>query len=72
MFRWVFAMLHLPDGCVLVADGANHRIRVPSADLQQVSTVAGDGEEGHRDGAATQAQIDFPQELALLPTGACW
>jgi hypothetical protein len=33
MFRWVFAMLHLPDGCVLVADGANHRIRVLRAPI---------------------------------------
>ena len=54
MFRWVAAMLHLPDGRVMVADRDNHRIRVLSADLQQVSTVAGDGERGHQDGAAAQ------------------
>ena len=39
MFRWVAAMLHLPDGRVLVTDQCNHRIRVLSADLQQVSTL---------------------------------
>ena len=43
MFRCVEAMLQLPDGRVLVTDSSNHRIRVLSADLQQVSTVAGDG-----------------------------
>jgi DNA-binding beta-propeller fold protein YncE len=59
----------LPDGRVLVVDQGNHRIRVLSADLQQVSTVAGDGEEGHRDGAAAQAQFSSPYGLALLPGG---
>ena len=59
----------LPDGRVMVSDFSNDRIRVLSADLQQVSTVAGNGEEGHRDGAAVQAQFDGPSGLALLPDG---
>jgi hypothetical protein len=54
---------------VLVADSDNNRNRMLSADLQQVSTVAGDGEDGQRDGAAAQAQIYFPQALTLLPDG---
>jgi glucose/arabinose dehydrogenase len=54
---------------VLVTDFFNHRIRVLSADLQQVSTVAGDGTEGHRDGAAAQAQFHLPSRLAVLPDG---
>ena len=53
---YIPAMLFLPDGRVLLADTWNHCIRVLSADLQQVSTVAGDGEIGHQDGAAAQAQ----------------
>jgi hypothetical protein len=69
MFRYVRAMLQLPDGCVLVADFSNYRIRMLSADLQQVSTVAGDGGQGHRDGAAGQAQFDQPRDFALLPDG---
>jgi hypothetical protein len=69
MFRSVRAMLQLPDGCVLLTDQHNHRIRVLSADLQQVSTVAGDGEAGHRDGAAAQAQFHYPYGLTLLPGG---
>jgi hypothetical protein len=40
-----------------------------SADLQQVSTVAGDGGGGHRDGAAAQAQFNCPAGLTLLPDG---
>jgi DNA-binding beta-propeller fold protein YncE len=69
MFHGVRAMLLLPDSRVLVVDRANDRIRVLSADLQQVSTVAGDGEHGHRDGAAAQAQFCHPTGLALLPDG---
>ena len=40
-----------------------------SADLQKVSTAAGDGTEGHRDGAAMQAALAFPRNLAVLPDG---
>jgi hypothetical protein len=54
---------------VLLSDCSNRRIRVLSANLQQVSTVGGDGERGHRDGAAAQAQLCYPSGLALLPDG---
>ena len=65
---------------MLVADTYNNRIRMLSADLQQVSTVAGDSSfylslgvwfavGGHRDGAAAQAQFECPLGLALLPNG---
>ena len=69
MFRIVRALLHLPDGRVLAADEDNHCIRVLSADRQQVSTAAGGGGAGHRDGAAAQAQFWYPNGLALLPDG---
>jgi hypothetical protein len=68
-FWYPQAIALLPDGRVLVSDGGNNRIRMLSADLQQVSTVAGDGEVGHRDGAAAQAQLNFPRGLTLLPDG---
>jgi glucose/arabinose dehydrogenase len=68
-FHMISAMLLLSDGRVLVAEDYNSRIRVLSADLQQVSTVAGDGEWAHRDGAAAQAQFNYPHGLALLPDG---
>ena len=72
-FREPTGLALLPDGRLLVSDLFNHRIRVLSADLQQVSTVAGDGERGHRDGAAAQAQFHYPTGLALLPdTAVCW
>jgi DNA-binding beta-propeller fold protein YncE len=69
MFTRISAMLRLPSGRVLVTDSFNNRIRVLSADLQQVSTVAGNGEEGHRDGASAQAQFNRPFGLAVLPGG---
>jgi hypothetical protein len=69
-FRTPYGLALLPGGRgVLVADYSNHRLRLLSADLQQVSTVAGDGERGHRDGAAAQAQFLHPIGLALLPDG---
>jgi glucose/arabinose dehydrogenase len=68
-FRNPTGLALLPDGRVLVADYGNNRIRMLSADLQQVSTVAGDGEVGHLDGAAAQAQFHNPTGLALLPDG---
>ena len=67
-FHFPSGLALLPDGRVLVADQFNHRLRLLSADLQQVSTVAGDGEEGHRDGAAAQTQFHHPHGLALLTT----
>jgi len=39
-------MLLLPDSRVLVADCNNGLIRMLSADLQQVSMVAGNGRQG--------------------------
>lgn len=66
-FRFPSGLAQLPDRRVLVADAGNHRIRVLSADLQKVDTVAGDGEEGHRDGAAEQARFSLPSAVALLP-----
>ena len=68
-FSGVRGMLQMPDGRLLVADQENNRIRMLSADLQQASTVAGDGEVGHEDGAAAQALFNRPHSFALLPDG---
>lgn len=68
-FFYPRGMAVLPDGRVLVADGHNHVIRMLSANLQQVTTVAGDGEPGHRDGGAAQAQFRGLKELVVLPSG---
>ena len=68
-FNGPYAVVVLSDGRILIADCYNDRIRMISADLQQVSTVAGDGTRGHRDGAAAQATFFRPRGFAVLPDG---
>jgi hypothetical protein len=65
----LYDFLLLADGCVLVTDHLNNSIRLLSADLRDVTTVAGDGRRGYLDGAAAQAQFRGPMGLALLPDG---
>jgi DNA-binding beta-propeller fold protein YncE len=52
------------DGNVIVADKDNHRIRriTPQG---QVSTLAGTGEKGHRDGEGTIAQFNTPKGIVV-------
>jgi ABC-type branched-subunit amino acid transport system substrate-binding protein/sugar lactone lactonase YvrE len=59
-------------GNVYVADTFNHCIRVirpagsdASSTEETVTTLAGDGEAGYRDGPAAQAQFDRPTGVAL-------
>ena len=58
-----------PDGRLFVADSSNHRIRVISADASTVSTYAGDGNRGNRNGTARAARFDTPSGLALAEDG---
>jgi sugar lactone lactonase YvrE len=55
-------------GNVIIADTANNRIRKIDAD-GNVSTVAGNGEAGSRDGAAGEAQFDGPIGVAVDDKG---
>jgi len=67
LFSFVTGITVLPDGCVLIADHGNQCIRMLSADLQQVTTVAGTaGLSGHRDGPAAQARFSGPSAMAVL------
>lgn len=57
--------LAVADDCIYVADTGNHRIRVVDLESGKTRTLCGSGEAGHRDGAASRAQFDFPTGLAL-------
>lgn len=55
---------------VLVADYENNVIRkIDSFGLRNVSTVAGSGVQGYRDGASTEAQFHFPNGLVVDTNG---
>jgi ABC-type branched-subunit amino acid transport system substrate-binding protein len=57
-----------PTGNLVVPDGGNHRIRLISPETV-VSTLAGTGEPGYRDGPADQAQFDNPTSVAIDAAG---
>ncbi len=60
-----------PDGQIYVADFQNHRIRMigPSG---AVSTLAGRGVKGSKNGEASLAQFYFPGAIALAPDGVLY
>ncbi len=45
----------LPDGSVLVSDRENNRVRCLSSDMLRLTSLAGTGEWGAKDGLATSA-----------------
>ncbi|MBW4618466.1 MAG: SMP-30/gluconolactonase/LRE family protein [Cyanosarcina radialis HA8281-LM2] len=59
-----------PSGMTLyVADDSNHRIRAINLATSQVTTVAGDGTPGFRDGPGSQARFFVPRGVAVNPSG---
>ena len=57
------------DGRLFVADTANHRIRVISADGATVSTYAGDGVSAFADGSTSTARFSQPRGVAVAADG---
>jgi hypothetical protein len=55
-------------GNIYIADTGNNRIRRITPDLN-VSTVAGDGKEEHKDGRATAASLKNPGSMAVEDDG---
>jgi sugar lactone lactonase YvrE len=56
-------------GNVVIADTSNNRIRKLSTDGSKVSTIAGSGSAGLRDGRAADAQFDGPIGVAVDKQG---
>lgn len=55
-------------GNIYVADQRNHRIRKISNN-GQVSTIAGNGVQGDRDGLAKDAMFSYPESISVLQDG---
>jgi ABC-type branched-subunit amino acid transport system substrate-binding protein len=58
-------------GNVYVADGGNQRIRIIQVD-GTVTTLAGTGEPGYRDGPVGEAQFNSPFDVAASSTGVLY
>ena len=50
-----------------MADSINHAIRAIDIEKAHVTTLAGTGLAGQREGAPSQAQFDLPQGVVVLP-----
>jgi ABC-type branched-subunit amino acid transport system substrate-binding protein/sugar lactone lactonase YvrE len=70
-FNYPFGLALDGAGNLYVGDTFNHRIRVVHND-GTVSTLAGDGTAGYRDGPASQAQFDRPTGVALSESGVLY
>jgi len=57
------------DGCLVIVDLGNHRIRKISPD-GRVRTLAGTGVEGFADGAVAEAKFAYPQDVAVASDGS--
>lgn len=59
------------DGSIYVADSGNHRIRWITA-KGEVTTLAGSGKAGLKDGKALEALLNYPVTLTLDPDNSLW
>ncbi|MGZ3459504.1 MAG: N,N-dimethylformamidase beta subunit family domain-containing protein, partial [Archangium sp.] len=61
----------LPDGSLAVSDPGNYRVRRISLD-GEVTTLAGSGRFGSRNGAGDEADLVLPAGLAVGPDGTLY
>jgi len=70
-FNEPFDVAVSPTGVLYVADAGNDRIRAISPD-GMVTTLAGSGKRGFKDGPPEQAEFNAPWKLALAADGALY
>ena len=68
-FQSPYGIVAAADGSLYVSDTLNQRIRKIDRD-GKVSTFAGDGTAGFRDGPARRARFDAPSGLGIAPDGS--
>jgi hypothetical protein len=66
----MYGILALPDGSLVVADPGNYRLRRIAAGA--VTTLAGSGHAGARDGPGADADLVLPAGLALASDGTIY
>eukprot|EP00397_Hematodinium_sp_SG-2012_P011697 GEMP01011842.1.p1 GENE.GEMP01011842.1~~GEMP01011842.1.p1 ORF type:complete len:771 (-),score=298.89 GEMP01011842.1:665-2977(-) len=77
--EWRKARFHKPwgiavsiEGDIYVADSKNHRIRKIDGRTRNVSTVAGTGKQGWRDGEADEGRFNRPRGVAIAMDGCVY
>ena len=68
-FNFLVGIAAGQNGDVIVADTGNHRIRLVNVVSGEVSTLAGNGLPGGRDGPAEEASFLYPVAVATLANG---
>lgn len=66
-FKYPYHVALGPNGRLFVADYGNNRIRMISG--TKVSTLAGNGSQGHKDGSASSAMFYMPRGVAVGSSG---
>lgn len=71
LFQTPTGMALASDGSIILADADNHAIRRVAAD-GQVTTIAGNGQIGLRDGKLGEARFHYPQSVAVAADGTIY
>ncbi|TVY08269.1 stalk domain-containing protein [Paenibacillus cremeus] len=72
MFQEPMGMAFDSKGNLYIADSANHAIRKVDASTQQVSTLAGSGLLGSKDGTGKSASFQQPSDVAVAADGTVY
>ncbi|CAM6081683.1 unnamed protein product [Calypogeia fissa] len=65
-------VLNGTDGLIYIADSYNHKVKVMEKGSQKVTSIAGTGKAGFKDGKGPSAQLSEPAGLAQGPNGTLY